>query len=173
MPNLIEPQDNPFQMVYDAIWESVESDKRFNGLIKLGNRIKFENRSQATQLEHTTSSDFPRLQLRCGPIIGNLRNTSSSSKLIREYTWVIESGDFVYSTITPIEWTLIVNAVNWCTALTHLVWKEEHFVKRTNLVLGSIDRIEKEFREKNINTFFSVVTTEVEMHFATANLLPP
>lgn len=173
MPDLIEPIDNPFQMVYDALWNMLEDDVRFKNLVVVGNRLKFKDREDATRQEHTSTADYPKVQLLLGQITGNLLHSSSSSRITRDYTWLIEAGEFVYNTITPIEWTIVANTTKWCSKLTGLIWKEQHFVKEVNLVQADMDKFAKELRERGLNGWLAIMTIRVNMYFATSGLSSP
>lgn len=154
--------NNPFQLVYDTLWSMLEEDSRFQ--IKEGNKLKFNIR-EPLKTQHTTS-DYPEVMLVAESLSGNLCNTSSTSMLVKRFSWVISVGDYRYSEIFPIEWAVFTGMLAWRYRLKPLLWDGYEFVKCLRLVDSNIDQNIERARAQGISGWISVWTIEVEMHFA-------
>lgn len=162
--------DNPFDLVYNKLWEILEKDTRFADSVRPANRIKFISREDSAKSSHSTTSDYPNVVLFAGAITGNLNNTSSSSKLSREYLWLISAGDYRYSELFAVEWAIIAGMSVWCKELTTLKWMNELFVKVVRFIAGDTEKMEKQLKVAGLNGHVSIITIEVEMHFKTSDL---
>ena len=152
---------NPFQLVYDELWSMLEEDIRFT--VKEGNKIKFNTR-EPIKTQHTTS-DYPEVMLVAESISGNLCNTSSTSMIARNYSWVIAAGDFRYDQIFPLEWAIYVGMLGWMYRLKVLTWEGSEFVKCVKLNNANLDQIDRA-RTRGIEGWISVWSINVEMHFS-------
>jgi hypothetical protein len=167
MPHDIE-NSNPFQMVYDTLWAMLEEDERFS--VKEGNKLNFNTSDRDVGKSQMSSSDYPEVMLIAEVIsTANLCNTSSSTKLVRQYSWVISAGSFRYIDIFPIEWAIFTGMLAWRYRLSTLQWENELFVKRLNFINANIGNIDRQLR-RGIQGWISVWTLEVEMHFNTLKL---
>jgi hypothetical protein len=163
--------NNPLQMVYDTLWAMLEEDERFQ--VKEGNRLSFnKDRNDRDVIKSQMStSDYPEVILVAEAIsTANLCSTSSSTKLVRNYSWIINAGDFRYSEIFPIEWAIFTGMLAWRFRLSTLEWEDELFVKRLNFTGANIGQIDNQLR-RGIKGWISVWTLEVEMHFTTSKIL--
>lgn len=157
------PADNPFQLVYDAFWEMMEEDSRFE--IKEGNKVKFnDNKREPYKSQHTTS-DYPEAIFLPETGVGNISSTSSTSYVSKRYTWIISSGDYRYDSISGIEWALTAGILSWMYRLKPLVWDGSEFVKMVNIVDTNLETIERA-RSMNIKGLIAFITVRVDMHFA-------
>ena len=159
--------DNPFQIVYDSLWEMMEEDPRFS--VKEGNKIRFnDNNREPYKTAHSTD-DYPEVMLLPESGIGNISSTSSTSFLSKKYTWVVSTGDFRYDQISDLEWALSAGLLAWMYRLKPLLWEGSEFVKYVNVVqtdLDIIDRTLNRARAQNITGLISIFTVEVSMHFS-------
>lgn len=156
---------DPFTLVYDELWSMLEEDKRFDVLV--GNRLKFNQNKREPVKTQMSSADYPEVALLSEGVTGNLCNTSSSSMLVRRFSWVISAGDLRNEKLFPLEWAIFAGMLAWRHRLTLLTWEGEPFVKNTNIVDSTIQQAEN-MRRRGITGFIAVWTVEVEMHFQTS-----
>jgi hypothetical protein len=169
---MAEPWDNPFLLVYDKLWEMVKADPRFIEVVKENNRIDLNAVSRNPFKLNPSSADHPEVVLITpGASDGNYRETSSTSMLTRQYSWLISTGDFRVRYVLATEWALFAAMEDWCSQLTTLTWRGESFVKQLNfsaLSEGLIDELTK----NSLNGWSASFTIDVEMHFSRTALLP-
>lgn len=164
-------EQNPFAKAYDALWALAEESALLTSLVRAGNRVKFNHTRPFHPVKQEVSeADLPELALASATSSANLHNTSSSSMIVRQYTWLLSTGDMsITNKLMPVEWALFAAMTNWKLVLGALTWNGEHFVKRANVV--SIDNgFADPERNRGITGWSAAWTCEVEMHFATADL---
>lgn len=158
---------NPFSLVYDELWSMLEEDDRFD--IKTNNKIKYNGSDRDPHKSQTSTSDYPEVTLITENVSGNLCNTSSTSMLRRNYSWIIASGDLRYSEIFPVEWAIFTGMLAWRHRLTILEWENTRFVARANLNDSNFDQVEN-LRRRGLKGWVAVWSIYVDMHFNTADL---
>lgn len=162
----------PFTMVLSAIWELLLDHPCFFRDVREGNRIRFDSQKDRDPLKSTIgAADLPEVSVVSQTVSANIQNTSSSSMCIRRYSILVSTGDYRYSEILGvIEWYIFVAMVGWQTRLTRLKWQDKAFCKRLNVVSATTG-LSDPAQNRNIVGWSAVWQIEVEMHFATADLL--
>lgn len=165
---------NPFILVYDALWTLAENSAQLTSLVKLKNRIKFNHTGQSNPIKDEISSgDLPELVLVTTSSGANLHETSNSSRITRQYEWIISTGDTrVQGGLLEVEWALFSAMSLWYPTLTALRWPDgaiDGFVKRSN-ILGINSGLTDPDRNRGIVGWSSIWGIEVQMHFRTADL---
>ncbi len=163
---------NPFDMVYDALWDLAEGSHLLSSLVKPKNRIKLNGRTDYSPIKDEVSrADLPELMLISTGSRGNMQNTSSSSMFIRTYEWMIATGNQnVMGGLLDVEWALFCAMCNWPNVINALQWNGEAFCKRTALTTIDTGLADAE-RNRGIEGWSSLWGVEVEMHFKTSELL--
>jgi len=133
--------ENPFTMVYDALWDMMERNTTLTGLIRKANRIKY---AQANATKPAISDgDLPEIALLSSGGDSNVMNTSSTSSMVRRYTWAIATGEYQINPFyNTVSWELYRAMIDWDQVLCALVWPAGgtwHFVVRTNVI--SIEKV--------------------------------
>lgn len=172
---LSEPFLNPFQQVYDKLWEMAENDDRLTDVVKMRNRITFGDPKKSAPLKtQISSADFPELMLLpAGAQEINIQNTSSNSKIVKNYSWVINTGDFRTTKLFPVEWALFALTHKWHTELTTLMWETatDSYVKKVNFVGWREGQSEENQKQRTTHHGWSaVLDIFVEMHFTASHL---
>lgn len=166
---------NPFQLVYDALWQMLAERADLADLVKVGNRIDFGRPETPDPFKRTiAAADLPEVILVPAGMDANLFSTSSSSNCVRRYQWLLSTGDLrIHEGLHPVEWAIFCGMADWQTKLTSLEWPANsgrHFVK-----LADIDTVTegKSDHEKNrgIAGWSAVWTCSVHMYFSTADLI--
>lgn len=165
---------NPFSLAYDALWELAENSERLTSLVRLKNRIKFNHTGQSSPIkDEVSNTDLPELVLVSTASSGNLHETSNTSRITRQYEWIIATGDTrVQASLLEVEWALFAAMVNWPAVLGALRWPDDAvdgFCKRTN-ILGINSGLTDPERNRGIIGWSSIWAIEVEMHFWSAQL---
>ncbi len=158
---------NPLDDVYNGLWSMVEAHPAAS-VIKTGNRIKFDVQDPFKQV--VGAADVPELILVPSAGEFNLKSTSSSSMIKREWEWWISTGEQNITNINLVEWTLFVAHLRWCTVLTALKYKGLPYVKNC-VLLASRTGVTDPERNRGIKGWSAVWRVQVEMHFTTSLLL--
>jgi hypothetical protein len=161
---VVVSETNPFQKVYDALWELADKNKILTSYIKLNNREKYDKWIGAK--DNVLTADFPELSLIVDGGLWNLQSTSSHSTFERVYAWAVTTGDFVIADYNCIIWELCRSMIGWDTVLCGLTWKDAQVVRNANqgqLEEGTL-RIEQ---NRNIRGWASIWTLNVEFMIPT------
>lgn len=166
---------NPFVLVYDALWDLVEASALVQELVRTGNMIKMNRvRPGSPMKDQVGESDLPELMLLQGSSEGNWSDTSSTSRINRQYEWGIATGDFALTQrLAPVEWAIFAAMVNWRTVLTALRWPadaEDGFVKVVRLIQAQAG-VSDAAANRGIAGWSGIWTIEVQMHFANSDLV--
>ncbi len=164
--------DNPLTRVYDAIWDLFTGVTEFSEFFNVGNIIDFSDESTRDPLKiNAATEDMPECILVPENMTPNLFDSSSSTKIIQNYAFIIHTGDLrLHAYILKINWIALVALKNWKTTLGQLQWKGENFVKVVRIQDSTIGRTEGE-RERRINGWSSIFRVSVEMHLKTENIV--
>jgi len=167
--------ENPFTIVYDKLWQMAEANYVLEKWLDIGNKEKFEKR--VGQKKSISTSDTPELILFQNSTTYNLKATSSSTRLSRQYIWGLATGDQrVNAVLNQVSWELFRSMLDWENHLCGLKWDGEPFILQA-LLIDSNDSPPGDLAstEKGILGWTSLWTMEVQMQFATDKLriLPP
>lgn len=161
-------ESDPFSMTFAALWALAESSPRLQEVVRLGNRIKMQDRD--SWKDQIASADLPELVLITNGMTGNLQETSSTTKFVRTYSWLLSTGDMrLTHLLYPVEWSIVCAMTRWKEVLAPLEWRGDRFIKRMGL--GVVDEgVSDRERNRGIAGWSSVWRIEVEMHFTTSKI---
>lgn len=164
--------DDPFTSVYTSLWDLVTSRQDLCDLIRVGNRIRFDSLiDRDPEKPIVVAGDVPELTIIPTTSIGNLLQTSNSSSIVRQYAFLVTTGDQrLCAGINQIEWLLFRALADWCNTITSITWNGRTFVRMVQLVSGST-LINDELKNRGIVGWSALWTVSVEMHFATKDLI--
>lgn len=159
-------------MVYDALWELAEQSAELTALVRPKNRIKLNHTGQSSPFkEQILAADLPELVLVSTGTSANMQDTSSTSRITRQYEWLLATGDSsVVNRLLPVEWALFCAMCDWPAVLNPMTWNGRKFVTRTQFVSVNSGLTDGE-RNRNLFGWSSVWALEVEMHFCTSELV--
>lgn len=163
---------NPFDLVFDQLWNLAEASAPLDALVRERNRIKFNKTGDRDPLKQTVAvADLPELVLGTnGASAINMHATSCSSMITRRYTWLLSTGDYrVNEILNPVEWAIFCAMTNWKASLGSLTWNSKSFVKRMNFVDVSEGQSDPQLN-RGIKGWSALWGCEVEMHFTTSEL---
>lgn len=163
--------ETPFDQVYTALWSLVEGRAAFDSLVKVGNRVRFDDLKTRNPLkEQIITNDLPELLLTTSGGTFNVHATSSSASCTRRYQWVLSTGDRrLRAGLLAVEWELFRAMVDWKSQLGSLQFSGQNFVKSCELV----DLTEGESdpdRNRGIEGWSAVWAADVTMYFALTSL---
>lgn len=163
--------DNPFTLVYDALWRLVQQNPAFTESVPEGNRIRYDNPFDRSPVKKNVgAADLPELVLVADTLSANIHATSSSSKVVRQYKWMMATGDFRYSEfLAQLEWQVFTAMCDWQSTLAALCWREKTFVKRADLLSGAAGVSDLNLN-RGIAGWSAIWRVELEMHFQTSDL---
>jgi len=163
-------ETNPFILLYDALWELLESYAGFTDLVRLGNRIKFSGDNRAPVKQEMQSADLPEVRLVCTGGTPHVQRTSGSSSCTKTFSVQIATGDQRYNeSLFPVEWAIYKAMARWQSILGALIWEGESFVKQCQPVSSRIGLAEFDVA-RGIKGWTSVWEIEIDMWFSTAIL---
>lgn len=162
--------DNPFTKVYNALWRIVKVHPGIDRAVKLGNRITFGEDNRDPWKDKVSASDVPELVLVQDATQIRVNNTSSTSMCVREYSWLISTGDFrVNHYLNEVEWLLFTAHTGWQAVMKCLLYNDRTFVKRVDFI-GTTTGFTDSDSNRGLRGWSSIWRVQVEMHFSTADL---
>ncbi len=164
----------PFSMVMTELWNMLRAHPGFVRDVPERNQIRFDSQTDRDPMKETSASaDSPEVAIVSSAVSANLNETSSTSRCSRQYSIMVSTGDLRYAAkLAPIEWDIFTSLLSWKTRLAALQWKKKNFCKVLRLVsAGVIASTMDQLQQKKMFGWNAVWTVEVEMHFATADLL--
>lgn len=165
---------NPLSLVYDKLWAMVEAHPDVATIVSAGNRIKFNDPAiRDVWKDRVASSDVPELVLVPDAGSVNLHATSSSSRVTRQYSWLISTGDLrLGAYLHAVEFMLIVAYSEWDTHLKTVEWPDasgKFPVTRCKLVDARVGHSDPQLNRR-LKGWSAVWSCEVEFHFDTSDL---
>ena len=160
---------DPFTVLYEGLWALVLRCDYVADNVKVGSRIDWS--ATINPVRHNiAAADLPELALL--PVSGeaNLHMNSSTSRVIRTYTWMLSTGNFkLAASLFPMQFAIMQAMAGWKSSLTALTWSKKQFVKRLDL---------RDFKDgesdaklnRGIQGWSSLLNVEVEMLFTTSDL---
>lgn len=112
---------NPFQLVWNALWDLAETNTSLTALVRAGNRIKYQD-SRGPKYA-ISDGDLPELLLLSNGGDINVKNSSSTTKVTRNYTWAIATGEFdINDVYNDVSWELFRAMIDWDISICALEW---------------------------------------------------
>lgn len=167
---------DPFQLVFDALWALVDGSVPLTALVKPGNKIRFNVTDDRDPIKtRVGDADLPELILTTeGSTELNIHSTSNTSHIYRQYAWLLSTGDQRLNyRLFPVQWALFCAMTNWGNVLSVLEWPAttgKKFVKSVNYISATEGQSDAD-RNRGIEGWSSLWRCEVKMYFATADLL--
>lgn len=161
--------DDPFSIVFKSLWDCVENNQHVTSLVRLKNRVRLDQDTRPIK-PTVQDADLPELTLFPDGGTVSLRATSSGTKIIKRFAWMVATGQtLVTERILPVEFALIRAMADWPTKIGAATWNDKPFVKRvdmTDVVEGESDPE----RNRGIKGWSALLTIEIEMVFQTGDL---
>jgi hypothetical protein len=165
--------DDPFTLVYEAIWFMLLQNPHFEEGVKEGNRITFVpavNRNLNKKfVDSKLSTDYPEVRVVVEGATPAIVHDSSSTKITRAFGIIVSTNDVrLNEGLFPIEWEVVKAMANWRSNLSQLEWQGEKFIKR--LVALPTSTSMSITGDGYPNGWASVWRVSVDMYFSTAQL---
>lgn len=165
-------ENDPFSMVFDALWKMVDDSAELTRLVKPGNKIRLNSDTMRSPLkENVAVADTPELILMTGGVSkANLYNSSCSSLIQRTYQWLVTTGDLRTTfTLFPVQFALYCAMLEWETTLFNLQWRTKPFVKMARLSTLHEGILNTQLN-RGIEGWSSIWDCSVDMIFANSDL---
>jgi len=167
--------ENPFNLVYDALWDMAERNLTLETWLNPGNKEKFDPQRLGAK-RNITTGDTPELILTSDSFGGNFKVSSSSVSISKMYSWQFTTGDPRLNKVAnQVSWELFRALADWDKVLCALTWEGTPFViqllfaEGVDLPPGSV-----EVSERGIRGWTILWNVEVHMRFAQETLkIPP
>lgn len=160
---------DPLSQVHSALWDLARASSTLNALVKTGNMIQFDSDDNRNpQKAQAAANDFPELVLVPQAGVANLHATSCASQMTRNWSWMINTGDFrANEYLHPVEWALVCAMLGFSGVLDQLEWPIGHkFVKRCDPISVQTGQSES-LRLRGLAGWSSIWAVQVEMYFPT------
>lgn len=163
--------DNPFSLVYAALWDMVDSNVHISHIIQDGNKIRLDSQSE-NPLKKTVASnaDFPELMLFPASMNVIPYASSNMTRLERNYNWMISTGEQRIFDVSSIEWQLLIAHIDCENILRQLEFNRRKFVYNVALntaTHGMGDPLERRISIEGWTCIFAVT---VHFQFERASL---
>ncbi len=123
---------DPFSLVYTALWRMVERNQTLLRYIPVGNRVKFDENSDAKAI--IESGDTPELKLLTGGGTFQGEDNKDRTTINRNYIWAVTTGDFrLNENFNRICFELYRSMIDWECTLCQLEWCGCKFVDNFRL----------------------------------------
>lgn len=163
---------NPLTMVYTKLWDILAARAEVDDLVVVGNRIRFDTNRDPVKYNISTA-DVPEILIAPESITGNLKSSSSSTKIDQIFGVVSATGDLRYTTFAAqVQWFIFGCLINWQNTLGTLLWQGKSFIDYVRLedeTVGftSADAVLEERRKVG---WTSLMRFTVGMHFTTSDV---
>lgn len=117
---------DPFTLVYDALWELLETHEEFHDKVRLGNRIKFSSYGPDDPIKHeVATADMPEVRLICVGGTPHLQRASGVSFVKKRFEVQVLVNDLRYTEeLFPLDWEIYRAMSKWEAVLDALQWPE-------------------------------------------------
>jgi len=163
---------NPFDQIFDALWNLVDDSIPLAALVKLKNTICFNKpQDRDPQKQNVQVADLPELVLLSdGASATNLHFSSCGAMCRRHYSFIISTGDNRISLfLNQVEFALQCALLDTQTRLGSLTWRGNQFVKKIDWDTLT-DGIEQEIQNRGLKGWSSVWSSIIEIHIAQVDL---
>jgi hypothetical protein len=162
---------NPFDLVFNALWKMVDDSLPLQSLVLAGNKIRYNKAEDRNPLKpNVAASDLPEILLLTEGITApNIHATSCSTRLTKEYAFVISTGDIRVTLLHPVEWAFLCALQDWSKNLAVLKWNNESFVLKCDL-LSTAEGLSNKDANRGIHGWASIWRCAVQMNFSQAML---
>lgn len=155
---------DPLTLVYETLWDLLESGERVRELVKPGNRIKLSGKDRSPFKESVSTDDFPELTLIPSGGNASIRTTTTGCNIVQRFKVNIASGDQRATILLPLKFAVYTAMADWPNALKGLLWKTNKFVVNAKL-LDFDDGIALSDLNRGIAALSTVMHLEVTMWF--------
>lgn len=162
--------NNPFTLVYNALWDMVESWPPFAGMVRVGNRVKFTGKSREIIKQEVTTSDLPEVRLISVEAAPHLQRTSNSTSVVVTFQWQVSTGDQrLDAALFPLKWEMLRAMSKWELALSALTWNDKSFVKLYRPQVAADGELQADLI-RGIKGWSTIWSCTVELWFTTTDL---
>jgi len=109
---------DPYTQVYRALWNMLIESPELSRLVRIGNRIRWDEQDPDPQKHALSDADLPEIQL--DPVAGEVNLTGSSTSVACEQAFQLQltSNDSrLHLSAFPLKWALIKTLSRWRSAL--------------------------------------------------------
>jgi hypothetical protein len=168
----INPADNPFTLTYTALAKLLLSNPRLKRLLEMGTLIRYDKTGTPNPAKKdVTPGDLPEIILIPSGFTSNLHATSSSSRVLRQYTLLVSTGTQELNyLLNQVQWEVLIAFANWKSVMGALEWRDAAFVKRVD-VLSIDEGLSDPALNRGVKGWSAIWSCEIEMYFQTSELL--
>lgn len=130
---------DPFTVLFDKLWEVVDSDSDLQQLVNEGGKIKFVRDVDIYGFDpRNRQVNQPELSLLPDLFEANIGATNNSSEIIRSFNWSIRTpSKMLNKELFPIEWSLYKAMCVYAPEIRTVTYANEKFVHKINVISGS------------------------------------
>ena len=161
---------DPLTQVYIGLFDTIFSRDFVQEKVRPSNRIQLTGKLREPFRREVSTADLPELRIVPIGSIPHMLRTSGSSSIVEKYSIQISTGSKLVDILYPLKFEIYRALCDWQTIIKILTWKDQEFVKRI-----SVSSINEGVTEMDLNRgidgWASLWTVEVEMFFATSDLI--
>ena len=168
--------DNPFTLVYNALWELLECNEHFKKLVRAGNMIRFAGKEADNAIAKVilktanANADVPEVRILPRGTVPHIQRTSTSSFLTTKLEIQISSGSYKLDEVLfPVQWAVYRAMSTWQNVVMQLKWKDRNFVHLVR-PLSSNDMAMDVDVMRGIPGWTALWSCEITMDFKTVDL---
>ena len=114
---------NPFTIVYESIWEILESNSAFTDLVPARNRIDFTGTSRDPEKRQATTSDYPEVRIDEWNAAPWAFRDSTCSTFTKGYEISVKTGEKRLQDMHNVEWEIWRSFNSWIPTLDSKTWE--------------------------------------------------
>ena len=162
--------DDPFSIVFQALWDMIDASVPLSAMVKPGNKIRFNNNDWAPLKDSVMAADMPELILNSSGSSEAAQINSAGRGITRIYQWQISTGNFnIDQGLFPVQWAVFSAMADYAEALTQLKWRNNFFVLKCDLV-SITEGISDEQANRGIRGWAALWSAQVMMNFSIADM---
>lgn len=162
--------NDPFTLVYNALWSVMENWPPFVGMVRVGNRIKFSGELREIIKEEVSTQDLPEVRLITMDAVPHLQRTSNSTSTLMALMWQVSTGDQRFDAMLfPLKWEMLRAMSGWEAVLGVLTWNDKVFAKLYRPQTAADGELQADLK-RGIKGWSIIWSCTVELWFTTTDL---
>lgn len=165
---------DPFSLIYDCLWDTLEAHRGFRDLVRDGNRVKLSGRDRSPIKEQAQAGDLPEVRIVATGVTPHLNRTSSKSSVMVSFEIGIATGDQrLDAGVFPVAWEIIraLSAEETTPKLVALKWDGATFVVTAKAGAVNVGASDVDLN-RGIVGWSALWAVELELWFPTASIGP-
>jgi hypothetical protein len=170
---MMSSSDDPFSLVYNALWDLLEASPEFEDAVREKNRVKFVGSNNRSPIkDRVQTADLPEVRIVPTTIFPHIQRSSTSSSVDITFEIQTSTGEQVLDqplTLFPVQWCILMAMSNWELHLKQLTWHNDHFVKLAKPTEASLG-VSDDDLNRGVKGWSAVWACSMQLWFTTTYL---